>query len=52
MTRFDARTQVELRSKGDTVEAVFYAPDGACVGAYANARRLALAARKAAAASS
>lgn len=41
--------EVELCSKGDTVEAVFYAPgSGECVGAYANARRMALAASKAA----
>lgn len=41
--------EVELKSKGDTVEAVFYAPgSGECVGAYANARRMALAASKAA----
>lgn len=41
--------QVELRAKGDTVEAVFFAPgSGECVGAYANARRMALAAAKAA----
>uniref|UniRef100_A0A7S3VGJ4 SBDS family rRNA metabolism protein n=1 Tax=Dunaliella tertiolecta TaxID=3047 RepID=A0A7S3VGJ4_DUNTE len=43
--------QVELRSKGDSVEAAFYTPDtGTCVGAYTNARRMALAAKKAAAA--
>ncbi|MEW5297476.1 MAG: hypothetical protein WDW38_006309 [Sanguina aurantia] len=38
--------QVELRNKGDTVEAVFYAPNGEKVGAFANARRMALAAHK------
>jgi hypothetical protein len=42
--------QVELRSRGDTVDAVFYAPDGTMVGTFAAARRQALAARKAAAA--
>lgn len=41
---------VELRSRGDTVDAVFYAPDGGLVGTYATARRQALAAHKAAAA--
>lgn len=41
--------QVELRSRGDTVDAVFYAPEGAMVGTFAAARRQALAARKAAA---
>lgn len=41
--------QVELRTKGDTVEAVFFAPGtGELVGAFANARRMALAAKKAA----
>lgn len=40
--------EVELRRKGDTVEAVFFAPGSdVCVGAYAVARRQALAARKA-----
>ncbi|KXZ48751.1 hypothetical protein GPECTOR_25g335 [Gonium pectorale] len=38
---------VELRSKGDTVEAVFYHPSGERVGAFANARRMALQASKA-----
>ncbi len=43
--------EVELRRKGDTVEAVFFAPGtGALVGAFALARRQALAASKAAAA--
>jgi hypothetical protein len=43
--------QVELRKKGDSVEAAFYSPDtGECVGAYTNARRMALAHRKKAAA--
>lgn len=42
--------EVELRSKGDTVEAVFYSPAGERVGAYANARRMALQAHKASAA--
>jgi hypothetical protein len=41
---------VELRSRGDTVDAVFFAPDGALVGTFATARRQALAASKAAAA--
>jgi hypothetical protein len=41
--------EVELRTKGDTVEAVFFAPGtGECVGPFANARRAALAAKKAA----
>mmetsp|Transcript_13793 Transcript_13793/g.29761 ORF Transcript_13793/g.29761 Transcript_13793/m.29761 type:complete len:405 (+) Transcript_13793:177-1391(+) len=40
--------EVELRNKGSTVEAVFYAPNGEKVGAFANARRMALAAHKAA----
>ncbi|KAG1671280.1 hypothetical protein FOA52_010851 [Chlamydomonas sp. UWO 241] len=39
--------QVELRAKGETVEAVFYSPAGKRVGAYATARRAALAAHKA-----
>ena len=40
--------EVELRSKGDTVEALFFAPlTGEKVGLYANARRQALQARKA-----
>lgn len=44
-------TQVELRQKGDSVEALFYSPEsGECVGAYTNARRMALAAKKKAAA--
>lgn len=33
---------VELRSRGETVDAVFYAPSDEKVGAYANARRMAL----------
>jgi hypothetical protein len=33
---------VELRSRGETVDAVFFAPSGEKVGAYAQARRLAL----------
>ncbi len=42
--------QVELRKRGETVEAVFYAPgSNECVGAFAVARRQALAASKAAA---
>ena len=44
---------VELRTRGEaasTVDAVFYSPAGDCVGAYANARRLALKASKEAAA--
>ncbi len=45
-TGFVVRTQagwtVELRTKGDTVEAVFFHPSGERVGAYANARRMAL----------
>lgn len=40
---------VELRTKGDTVEAVFFHPSGERVGAFANARRMALQASKAAA---
>ncbi|KAG2493699.1 hypothetical protein HYH03_008213 [Edaphochlamys debaryana] len=40
---------VELRSRGDTVDAVFFHPSGERVGAFANARRMALAASKAAA---
>lgn len=39
---------VELRSRGDTVDALFYAPDGTMVGTFATARRQALAAHKAA----
>ncbi len=39
--------QVELRARGEAVEAVFYAPNGEKVGAFANARRMALAAHKA-----
>eukprot|EP00955_Chlamydomonas_euryale_P113224 366202-Chlamydomonas_euryale.AAC.7 len=38
---------VELRRKGETVDAVFYSPAGERAGAYANARRAALAAHKA-----
>lgn len=38
--------QVELRTKGDTVEAVFYSPSGQLVGSYAAARRMALQASK------
>ena len=43
---------VELRARGEggTIDAVFYAPGGECVGAYANARRAALKASKEAAA--
>ncbi|GLI61502.1 hypothetical protein VaNZ11_003831 [Volvox africanus] len=41
---------VELRTKGDTVEAVFFHPSGERVGAFASARRLALQASKTAAA--
>lgn len=41
---------VELRTKGDTVEAVFFHPSGESVGAFANARRMALQASKKAAA--
>ncbi len=33
---------VELRSRGETVDAVFYTPSGEKVGAYAAARRMAL----------
>lgn len=40
--------EVELRNKGSTVEAVFFSPSGEMVGAFANARRAALAASKAA----
>jgi hypothetical protein len=39
---------VELRSRGETVDAVFFAPDGTLVGTFATARRSALAAHKAA----
>lgn len=38
--------QVELRTKGEAVEAVFYSPAGEKVGSYAVARRMALAAHK------
>lgn len=38
--------EVELKSKGETVDAVFFAPNGQKVGAFANARRAALAAHK------
>lgn len=44
--------EVELVSKGSTVEAVFYSPDGERVGPYAAARRAALQAHKQAAAQS
>lgn len=39
---------VELRSRGEssTIDAVFFSPDGECVGAFANARRAALKASK------
>jgi hypothetical protein len=37
---------VELRQKGETVEAVFYSPEDMAVGAFANARRQALQAHK------
>jgi hypothetical protein len=40
--------QVELRSRGETVDAVFFSPEGAKVGTFATARRQALAAHKAA----
>lgn len=50
LDQLQAGWQVELRSRGDTVDAVFYAPDGAMVGTFATARRQALAAHKAAAA--
>jgi hypothetical protein len=40
--------QVELSSRGETVDAVFYSPEGAKVGTFATARRQALAAHKAA----
>lgn len=51
LDQLQAGWEVELRSRGDTVDAVFYAPDGTMVGTYATARRQALAANKAAAAS-
>jgi hypothetical protein len=51
LEQLQAGWEVELRSRGDTVDAVFYAPDGTMVGTYATARRQALAASKAAAAS-
>jgi hypothetical protein len=38
---------VELRNKGSTIEAIFFAPNGEKVGAFANARRMALAFHKA-----
>lgn len=38
--------EVELRKRGDTVDAVFFAPGGEKVGSYANARRMALQAAK------
>lgn len=43
---------VELRTRGEggTIDAVFFSPDGECVGAFANARRQALRASKEAAA--
>ncbi|KAF8060050.1 Sbds [Scenedesmus sp. PABB004] len=41
--------QVELAARGESVDAVFFAPDGARVGTFAAARRQALAAHKAAA---
>ncbi|PSC73308.1 ribosome maturation SBDS [Micractinium conductrix] len=39
---------VELRSRGEggTIDAVFFSPEGECVGAYANARRRALASKQ------
>jgi hypothetical protein len=40
--------QVELSSRGETVDAVFFSPEGAKVGTFATARRQALAAHKAA----
>jgi hypothetical protein len=51
LDQLQAGWEVELRSRGDTVDAVFYAPDGTMVGTYATARRQALAASKAAATS-
>ena len=39
--------EVELRNKGAAVEASFFSPSGEKVGAFANARRMALAAHKA-----
>jgi hypothetical protein len=47
LDQLQAGWAVELRSRGDTVDAVFYAPDGTLVGTYATARRQALAAHKA-----
>jgi hypothetical protein len=40
--------QVELSSRGETVDAVFFSPEGAKVGTFATARRQALTAHKAA----
>uniref|UniRef100_A0A383WNC8 SBDS family rRNA metabolism protein n=1 Tax=Tetradesmus obliquus TaxID=3088 RepID=A0A383WNC8_TETOB len=40
--------QVELSSRGETVDAVFFSPEGTKVGTFATARRQALAAHKAA----
>eukprot|EP00879_Flechtneria_rotunda_P017508 GHRR01018357.1.p1 GENE.GHRR01018357.1~~GHRR01018357.1.p1 ORF type:complete len:342 (+),score=143.17 GHRR01018357.1:1083-2108(+) len=40
--------QVELRSRGETADALFYSPEGVKVGTFAAARRQALAAHKAA----
>jgi hypothetical protein len=37
---------VELRQKGEVVDAVFFTPEGQAVGAFANARRQALQAHK------
>ena len=47
LDQLQAGWEVELRSRGDTVDAVFYAPDGTLVGTYATARRQALAVHKA-----
>ena len=38
--------EVELITRGTSVDAVFYSPTGERVGAYANARRIALQAHK------
>lgn len=46
LDQLEAGWQVELRSRGETVDAIFYSPDGEQVGAFATARRLALQAHR------
>lgn len=46
LDRLQPGWQVQLRQKGETVEAVFFSPAGDKVGSFANARRAALAAFK------